>query len=454
MFVLKATRVRIYPTPEQERAFARIAGCCRLVYNLGLEQRRDHWRAYRSSTGRSISWFSQKKEIKALKAEFPFLRDVPLHCLQQALANLHAAYQRFFEGHADHPKPRRKFEHDSFTFPDPSPAQMRLDLVGGWLFLPKFKGSSRSDDHGPLRARFHRPIQGTLRRVTISRSGTQWHASILTRVEVGTPRERVPTASNGTGLDRGVHVPCATAKGEMLGHIVETGRMLERERRLRRALARCTPGSSNRQKAKRRLADHRSKMARRKADMIHQITSRLVKNHDWIAIEALAVRSMTASAKGTAEAPGRNVAQKAGLNRAILDRGWGELRRQLGYKLAWKGGTLIEVPAAYSSQECSACHQIDAASRRGQAFACTACGHLEHADTNAARIVHHRACMQLGLIPAPAGGPAKRQPAEGMVAAAPGELCAGISSNGEEMGRAAARNEAEKEPATAGSLLA
>ena len=118
MFLHKATKVRIYPTPEQEVAFSRIAGCCRLVYNLGLEQRRDHWRHHKAATGKSISWYSQKREITDLKRDAaPFLKDAPLHCLQNALANLQTAYDRFFSGQSGYPTPRRKFEHDSFTFP-------------------------------------------------------------------------------------------------------------------------------------------------------------------------------------------------------------------------------------------------------------------------------------------------------------------------------------------------
>ncbi len=94
---------------------------------------------------------------------------------------------------------------------------------------------------------------------------------------------------------------------------------------------------------------------------------------------------MTASAAGTVENPGRNVRQKAGLNRSILDQGWGAFKTMLAYKMADRGGVLIEVDPAYTSQTCSACGVIDKASRKDQAtFICTACGHHANADTNAA----------------------------------------------------------------------
>jgi putative transposase len=101
-------------------------------------------------------------------------------------------------------------------------------------------------------------------------------------------------------------------------------------------------------------------------------------------IERLDVRALTRSAGGTAEEPGRNVRAKAGLNRAMLAQGWGELRRQLAYKCERAGGVLVEVPAAYTSQRCSRCQAVDARSRRDRMFRCTACGHADDADVNAA----------------------------------------------------------------------
>ena len=111
-----------------------------------------------------------------------------------------------------------------------------------------------------------------------------------------------------------------------------------------------------------------------------------------VVVEALKVRAMSASARGTADAPGRNVRQKAGLNRAILDQGWGMFRALLRYKLAHRGGRLVEVPAAYTSQTCSACYLMDAANRCDQArFVCVGCGHEANADSNAALNILRRA---------------------------------------------------------------
>jgi len=131
----------------------------------------------------------------------------------------------------------------------------------------------------------------------------------------------------------------------------------------------------------------KARQARRRQDFTHKLTTDLAKRHGWVAIEDLRVGSMTKSAKGTTKAPGRNVKQKAGLNRSILDNTPGERRRQLTYKAARFGSELRMVPAPGTSQTCSACGTRDPESRQGcgRAFACTACGFHAHADWNAAR---------------------------------------------------------------------
>ena len=396
----KAYRFRIYPTPEQEAAFRQISGCCRLVYNLGLEQRRTFWRQYRAKEGKTISWFGQKRELVALKAEAPFLRDAPAHCLQMALADLDVAFRRFFDGVAGYPRPRKKFQNDSFTFPDPE--QIRVDQKTGHLVLPKFGKTSR--DNGPIRTVFHRPLKGRLKRVTITREGTHWYVSILVSVRIRrvmAPQNPI-TADDVVGIDRGVEVPVATSTGELLGQRVTTRRDRSKTSRLQKNLARTQKGSRRREKALMRLRAHQAKLVRKRRDRNHKITSHLAKNHRVIVIERLNVEAMTRSARGTVEAPGRNVAQRSGLNSSIHDSGWGEIRCQLLYKLDRSGGRLIEVPARNTSRTCARCHAVDAGSRiRRDLFRCTSCGHEAHADINAGIEIRRRGLEALGLGPRP-----------------------------------------------------
>ena len=136
-----------------------------------------------------------------------------------------------------------------------------------------------------------------------------------------------------------------------------------------------------------------ARQARRRGDWNHKLTTDLAQNHGLVAVENLRVKSMSRSAKGTVEQPGRNVKQKAGLNRSIADQGWFEIRRQLGYKTRRHGGELVAVPAPGSSQTCNACGVRDPESRQGcgRLFACVHCGHTEHADRNAALTILDRA---------------------------------------------------------------
>ena len=175
------------------------------------------------------------------------------------------------------------------------------------------------------------------------------------------------------------------------------GRYERRMKRLQQAVSRKKRGSANRKRAVARLGTIHARIAAMRRDFLHQRTAELVRGHALIAIEDLAVKSMTASAAGTVEAPGKNVRAKAGLNRTILRNGWSMARGMLEYKAAWSGVMLMAVPPAYTSQACSACGFADAGNRPSQArFVCLACGHAEHADRNAAKNILRRAQEQLG----------------------------------------------------------
>jgi putative transposase len=162
-------------------------------------------------------------------------------------------------------------------------------------------------------------------------------------------------------------------------------------RRAQRKLARKKRGSNNRKKQARRVARLHQRVSAARKDFLHKASTAIANKHGVAVLEKLEVRNMARSAAGTVEKPGRNVRAKAGLNRAILDQGWGMFRTFLAYKLADLGGALIEVPPAFTSQTCSACGVVDAASRDGQRFCCRSCGHVAHADTNAAINILERA---------------------------------------------------------------
>jgi transposase len=215
-------------------------------------------------------------------------------------------------------------------------------------------------------------------RVTMDRAG-RWH------VAFAAVPDPIPGPGNGevVGIDRGVAVSAALSTGELLCCPGLPGRQQQRLRRLERRLTRAKRGSERRKQVKRAMARLKGRDADIRKDWCEKTSTSLACRFDVIRVEDLKIGSMTRSAKGTAMEPGRNVRQKAGLNREILRSGWGLLVRRLHDKAA---GRVEKVRPAYTSQQCSACGQIAAGSRESQAlFRCAACGNTLNADVNAAR---------------------------------------------------------------------
>jgi len=372
----KAALFRLYPTPEQYAQMAQIAGACRFIYNLALEQRRDWYRP-----GRQFNSVTQSRELTQLRAEVDWLKAAPIHPLQQALRDLDRAYQNWWAGRAQAPTPRKKGLNDGFRFPDP--VSLRVERTGtssGRMKLPKL---------GWVKLRGWCALPGDICNITVSRRAGQWFAAVQWERDVAEPEASTMPA---VGIDMGVAIFAALSEGTTIAPANHGKRALKALRRAQRALSRKKRGSANRRKAIQRVARIHKRVADARKDFLHKHTTIIAKNHGLVVVEALKVKAMSASAKGTAEKPGRNVRQKAGLNRSILDQGWGMFRTMLGYKLADRGGRLVEVPAAYTSQTCSACGLADAANRRDQArFVCIGCGHEANADINAALNILRRA---------------------------------------------------------------
>jgi putative transposase len=192
-----------------------------------------------------------------------------------------------------------------------------------------------------------------------------------------------PGTGETVGIDRGVAVSAALSTGEMLQCPGLSPRETARPRSAERKLAKARRGSSRRGSVKTQVARLKSREADRRKDWCEQVSTDIARRFDVIRVEDLNIRGMTRSANGTAEAPGRNVAQKAGPNRGISKSGWGTLTRRLEDKAP---GRVEKIPSAYTSQRCSACGHVARESRESQAlFRCTACEFACNADVNAAR---------------------------------------------------------------------
>lgn len=376
----KSALFRLYPTLEQSAQMAQIAGACRFVYNLALEQRRAWYRP-----GRKFSFVSQCRELTALRAEVDWLRSCPAQTLQQALKDLDRAYQNWWSGRAAAPTPRKKGVNDNFRFPDP--LSIKVERTGS------SSGRVKLQKLGWIRLRGWKDIPGEIRNATVSHRAGQWHVAIQWQMEVPKPTE---TTFPAVGIDRGVTIFAALSDGTSIAPVNHGKKALQILRKAQRKVSRKKLGSNNRRKAVRRVAKIQLRVANARKDYLHKVSTDIAKSHGIVVVEALRVQSMTASAKGTQAEPGRGVRAKAGLNRAILVQGWGMFGRFLRYKLADRGGKLIEVRAAYTSQTCSCCGEVNASSRIDQArFVCVGCGHVAHADTNAAINILRRADSSL-----------------------------------------------------------
>jgi len=369
MLLMRAYRHKLLFTPDQEGQAARFAGCARLIYNAGLQQRIMGYEIYK----RGISYTEHTSHLPAAKkAEgFEFLQEVPAHVLQQSLRNLDVAFQRFFQGHAAYPTFKKRGQGDSFRFPDPDPKQIGAHHPDrqGQVRLPKLGWVKVRNCYPKLGTQL---FEGTLKFITVVKEHDGWYASFTCQVQIPDP---VQPQGAPVGLDLGVVNSVATSDGELISLPTATEREQEKLTVLQRRVSSKELGSRNRAKAQRQLNLFRQGIRNRQKDAQHKLSTYLAKTHSRIIVEELNIKKMT-KAEGKA---------KKDLNRGILGQSWGELIRQLGYKTEWYGSQLVKVNPAYTSQTCSECGHCSEENRENQAdFSCVSCGHAEHADLNAA----------------------------------------------------------------------
>jgi putative transposase len=209
--------------------------------------------------------------------------------------------------------------------------------------------------------RLSREIEGAIKNATVSRRGNHWFVSIQTEIEVEQP---VHASGTATGIDRGVVNLATLADGTAYSGAKSLSRRLRRLAREQRRLSRKVRFSNNWKKQRDRIARLHIQITDARMDALHKATTAISKSHALVCLEKLRVNNMSSSARGSVDCPGSRVRQKAGLNRAILDSGWGLFARMLEYKQAWRGGLVEYVNPAYTSQTCSACGHVDAL-RRG-----------------------------------------------------------------------------------------
>jgi len=385
------SRYRLLPTETQQAILRMHCGHARYVWNLAVEQQ-SWWRpGWRSAPG----YCAQAAQLIQARAAFGWLAEGSQMVQQQALRDFAQAMACYFAGTHRKPTWRKAGRHEGFRVVAVRPDRIRrLSRKMGEVWVPKA---------GWVRFRWSRPVPATKSyRVTCDRAG-RWHVAFTAVPEP----VRGPGTGEVVGIDRGVTVSAALSTGELLHCPGLRAAEQVRRRLLQRKLARSRNGSNRRRCVKIAAAKLRAREVDRRREWVEKVSTDLARQFDVIRVEDLRIASMTRSARGTIEQPGRNIRQKAGLNRSILASGWGRLVHRLEDKAP---GRVEKIHPAFTSQRCSACGHVAAENRESQAlFRCMACGYTGNADVNAAKnIAAGHAVTARGR--SPLGGRVNREP--------------------------------------------
>jgi putative transposase len=370
-----AIRFELDPNREQTVLLAKSVGASRYVYNWGLAE---SLHAY-ERTGRRLKLRELKGQLVELKkTECPWLYDVSAHIGQQALHDLDRAFDRFFAGakgdgpRSGHPRFKRKGVRDSARL-------YEVTLEERHIRLPKI-GRVRLKE-----TRSDRGFEGRILSATIRHRADRWFVSLCVERPAFAQRQSVRTSKSVVGIDLGLRSTAVVFDG--VTRVVAPHKALERDlkklRRLDRELARRQPGSQNREKARRRLARLHYRIACRRQDHLHSLSSHLARTKSVIVVEDLNVAGML---------------RNRHLSRAITDAGMGEFRRQLTYKCDWYGSTLIVANRWFpSTKTCSSCGFVKRSLSLGERiFSCDSCGFLADRDENAAMNLRRLGLRVLG----------------------------------------------------------
>ena len=358
--MLKAIKIRIYPTAEQVDFINKQLGCCRFVYNNCLAFRKDSYQ----NEHVSVSSSSAVKHITSLKKDNEWLKDVHSKVLQQSVRDMNQAYDNFFKLHRGFPKFKSKHDNrQSCRFPKDAFIGVRgnrIDLIKVLKDI-HFK-CSRNDE------RYLNRNQDKVKSITLSKEPNgKFYLSVL----IDKPLRQVPQSSSMVGLDLGIKDFAVTSDGQVIENIHFKKNEESRLKRLQRQISKKVVGSKNREKARLRFAKLNEKIRNRKLNFLHDVTNHLIDENQVIVMEDLNVKGMVRNHK---------------LAESISEVNWGEFRRMLAYKAAWHGRQLVFIDRFYpSSKRCNHCGYIyKELTLKDRQWVCPECGSLIDRDYNAA----------------------------------------------------------------------
>ena len=371
--MLKAIKIRIYPSAEQIDFINKQLGCCRFVYNNCLAFRKDSYQ----NEHISVSSSSAVKHITVLKKDNEWLKDVHSKVLQQSVRDMNQAYDNFFKLHRGFPKFKSKHDNrQSCRFPKDAFIGVRgnrIDLIKVLKDI-HFK-CSRNDE------RYLNRNQDKVKSITLSKEPNgKFYLSVL----IDKPLRQVPQSSSMVGLDLGIKDFAVTSDGQVIENFHFKKNEESRLKRLQRQISKKIVGSKNREKARLRFAKLNEKIRNRKLNFLHDVTNHLIDENQVIVMEDLNVKGMVRNHK---------------LAESISEVNWGEFRRILTYKAAWHGRQLVFIDRFYpSSKRCNHCGYIyKELTLKDRQWVCPECGSLIDRDYNAALNILEEGQRIIGL---------------------------------------------------------
>ena len=348
--MLKAYKYRIYPDAEQMQFFAKCFGCVRFVYNRMLSDRIEHY----NLTGKSLN-----NTPAQYKSEFTWLKEVDSLALANAQMNLNTAYRNFFRDKSNgFPKFKSK-KNNNFSYTTNN-QKGTVYIENGYIKLPKLKS--------PVKIRQHRSFEGVIKSCTISKAPSgKYHISILVETEI----QKLPASDMRVGIDVGIKDFAVLSNGESYKNPKHLRKSEKRLAKLQRDLSRKQIGSSNRNKARIKVAKLHEKIANQRMDFLHKKSTEIIRENQAIVIEDLKVK---------------NLMKNHNLAKSIAEVSWSRFREMLDYKSRWYGRELIIAPPDYpSSQLCSDCGNRSSQTKdlACRIYVCPECGLEIDRDYNA-----------------------------------------------------------------------